>query len=191
MATDFIVDMETLGKTDDSIILSIGVLPCPEEEITNVNTLLRSGYYVKLNRDQQIKAGRKADKETVKWWKSQGDAAKAVFANTDLKDIVQAQLEIRAFMFERGYSRNESRIWSRGMIDQRWWQSFCKTCQSINSDITDFLPFGIWRDTRTALEILTGDPNCNNMVNIEQFIKHNALYDCVMDYLKLQGAMNG
>lgn len=191
MATDFIVDMETLGKADNSVILSIGVLACPEKETKNIKALIQNGYYVKLKRDQQIQAGRTADKDTVDWWKSQGESAKAVFATTDLKDIVQAQLEIRAFMFEHGYSRQESRIWSRGMIDQRWWQSLCKTCQSINSDITDFMPFWIWRDIRTALEILTGDPNCDSLVDESAVIKHNALYDCVLDYLKLQGAMHG
>lgn len=191
MATDFIVDMETLGKADNSVILSIGVLACPEPPITDMIELVHRGYYVKLNREQQIKAGRTADKETIEWWKNQSDSARDVMASTNLKDIVQAQLEIRSYFFENGYSRNESRIWSRGMIDQRWWQSLCKTCQQLNPDITDFLPFYLWRDIRTALEILTGDPNCNNMVNTASMIKHHALYDCAADYIKLQGAIDG
>lgn len=191
MATDFIVDMETLGKADNSVILSIGVLACPEPPITDMIELVRRGYYVKLNREQQIKAGRTADKETIEWWKNQSDSARDVMASTNLKDIVQAQLEIRSYFFENGYSRNESRIWSRGMIDQRWWQSLCKTCQQLNPDITDFLPFHLWRDIRTVLEILTGDPNCNNMVNTASMIKHHALYDCAADYIKLQGAIDG
>lgn len=191
MATDFIIDMETLGKSDSSVILSIGVLACPEEYTTDINALLKNGYYAKLNREEQFNAGRTADKDTIEWWQSQSDSAKEVITNTNLKSITKAQLEIRAFMFEHGYSRKESRIWSRGMIDQRWWQSLCKTCQKYDKDITDFLPFWLWRDTRTALEILTGDPNCDNLVNTNNVIKHNALYDCVLDYLKLQGALNG
>ena len=191
MATDFIIDMETLGKDDKSVILSIGVLAVPEEPVYDLIELVRHGYYAKLNRDQQIKAGRTADKETIEWWKNQGKSALDVFANTNLKDICQAQLEIRAFVFENGYSKKDSRIWSRGMIDQRWWQSLCKTCQEINSDINDFLPFWIWRDTRTALELLTGDPNCASMVNESLMIKHHALYDCAADCIKLQGALNG
>lgn len=191
MATDFIVDMETLGKADNSVILSIGVLACPEQPIPDIHELVRHGYYAKLNREQQFKAGRTADKETLEWWNNQSDSARDVLASTNLKDIVQAQLEIRSFFFENGYSKNESRIWSRGMIDQRWWQSLCKTCQSINPDVTDFLPFWLWRDVRTALEVLTGDPNCSNMVDASLMIKHNALYDCAADYIKLQGAIDG
>lgn len=192
MAVDFIFDAETLGKVDDSVILSIGILPCPEDmqKTYTIKELYSTGLHIKLDRDQQLKYGRKIEQDTVDWWKKQGAAARDVLINKNLVDIVQAQLTIRKFMFDNGFDRQKSKIWSRGMIDQRWWQSLCKTCQQINPDVTDFLNFGIWRDVRTALELLTGNPKGCIEDSDPNFIKHNALCDCCMDFLRFQGAYN-
>lgn len=189
MATDFIIDFETLGVSDDSVLLSIGVLPCPDYEEYSINELISKGLYLKLNREQQFNAGRKIDNETLSWWEQQGDDAKHVLSSKNLIDITKAQLKVRAFCFENGFDKNNSRIWSRGLIDQRWWQSFCKTCQKYDSNINDFLSFWLWRDIRTAMELLTGSTKGKISDDDPRFIKHNALSDCVMDYLRLQEAL--
>lgn len=190
MATDFIVDFETLGVTDDSVLLSVGILPCPDISGTyTVKDLISSGLYIKFNREQQYKAGRKLDSNTLEWWEKQGDAAKIVLSNTNLHDIVKAQLTIRSFMFEHGFDKRESKIWSRGMIDQRWWQSFCMTCATLDQNVNDFLPFQNWRDIRTILEVLTGSTKGSIQDDDPRFIKHNALSDCVLDYLRMQNAL--
>ena len=189
MATDFIIDFETLGTSDDSVLLSIGVLACPSEKTISIKDLLTNGLYIKFNREQQFKAGRKVDPYTLEWWEKQGDEAKNVLSSTNLTDIVKAQLKIRSFCFEHGFDKQNSRIWSRGMVDQRWWQSFCKTCQNYNPNINAFLGFWLWRDVRTAMELLTGTTKGSIADDDPRFIKHNALSDCCMDFLRLQEAL--
>lgn len=191
MSTDFIFDFETLGQTDDAVLLSVGVLACPDMNIDiSFSELLEHGIYMKLERKEQVLLGRALDTDTVNWWKKQGSEAREVLANTNLVDCFNAYCKIRAFLFDNGYSPKNSKIWSRGMIDQRWWQSFCNTLSIKDKNINDPTSFWMWRDTRTALDILVG--NTNGRVGIaepEEFIKHHALCDCCMDYLRLKDAI--
>lgn len=193
MANDFIIDMETLGKTDNSVILSIGILKCPEEPLYSITELAKLGMHIKLNRKQQLAVGRIVEKDTIEWWEQQGEAAKDVLSSLLLVDIVPAFYKIKSFCYENGFDKKNSRIWSRGLIDQRWWQSFVKSCQKYDPNISDFLDFWIWRDVRTVLELLTG--NVNGTIDFSdtdpRIIKHNALCDCIIDFLRLQEALKG
>lgn len=193
MSVDFIFDIETLGKTDGCVLLSFGILPCPEDltKEYSIEELTNSGLYVKLNREEQIKYGRSVEQETVDWWSKQDKAARLVLSNDNLTDNVFAYFMVRKFMFDNGLDKN-SKIWSRGMIDQRWWQSWNMSCQKMNSDVVDFLGFWLWRDIRTALELMTGNPNGNISINdvSKNIIKHNALSDCILDFYRFQEAVN-
>ena len=191
MANDFIIDMETLGKSDNAVILSIGVLKCPEEPLYSITELAKNGMHIKLNRKQQLAVGRIVEKDTIEWWEKQGEAAKEVLSSLSLVDIVPAFYQIKSFCYENGFNKNSSHIWSRGLIDQRWWQSFVKSCQKYDPNISDFLDFWLWLDIRTLLTMLTGDGNGAISNDDPRFIKHNALSDCIMDFLRIQEAMKG
>ena len=191
MARDFIVDFETMGTMDNSVLLSIGVLACPDDYVTDITELRKNGIHIKFNREQQINLKRQVDAQTIEWWKRQGTSAKAVLSNDNLVRIESAYWTIRSFCFEHGYIVKQSKIWSRGLIDQRWWSSYVKDCQKIDNNITDFLPFNMWRDVRTLLDFLICDANGRQEaipVNAN-IIKHNALDDCCLNFLYMQNAL--
>lgn len=188
MATDFIIDMETLGQADRAVVLSIGVFPIPEEDPKEVfgYSMVETcsmGYYAKIERESQIKLGRTIEQDTLNWWKAQGDSARNVLSSTGCWEFEKVHKDIMAILRNYDYNPKNSRIWSRGMIDQRWFQSLCRTYH------LEEIPFWIWRDIRTALEILTGSPFGTLKEEDDLgFIKHNALHDCVLDYYRLKEA---
>lgn len=184
MSTDFILDFETLGKSDDSILLSVGILAIPENlnQNYNIEHLLIKSYYNKIDREEQISLGRTIDKETLEWWKLQGSSAKQVLNNENLVSCTTVYNDIVNFFSKYNFNKS-SNIYSRGLIDQRWWQSFCKMLKK-----DDILPFYQWRDTRTLLDILVGNPN--GIIQIPStIVKHNAVHDCCLDFYRIQNAM--
>lgn len=195
MSRDFIMDFETLGTEDKAVLLSIAVFACPEDnefsKDDNFLNLMKFGIEYKIDRVAQIKVGRTMDQNTIDWWKKQGPEAQKVLSLSDTVDVFEVYKQIKNFMESWGYDKKESYVWSRGMIDQRWWQSFVKSLNTIKKleVYEDFIPFWQWRDTRTACHLLCGNPNGN--VNIpSEFIKHNSIHDCAMDYLRLSNLMN-
>ena len=104
MATDFIVDFETLGVTDDSVLLSVGILPCPDISGTyTVKDLISSGLYIKFNREQQYKAGRKIDSSEV------GSGVIEEFAEVSEIDETQKMIALhtKEKLDEKGVTINE------------------------------------------------------------------------------------
>ena len=65
------------------------------------------------------------------------------------------------------------------MIDVRWINSLCE-----DFSIYPIFPYWCIRDSRTALEVLSGDPN-GNITEYPGFIKHNALHDACLDGVRL------
>ena len=185
MSTDFILDFETLGYSDSAVLLSVGVLAIPEDlsKSYSLYDLLKNSYYAKINREEQIKLKRTIDKETLDWWKRQGEQAKTVINNNNLIDCNDVYTQVLNFILNNGFTK-EANIFSRGLIDQRWWQSFCK---SLNK--TDPLPFWQWRDTRTFLDCMIHNPNGNIKELPQNICKHNAVHDCCLDFYRIQDAL--
>lgn len=66
------IDLETLGTKYDCPVISIGA--CFFDK-----TGIKEEFYVVLNVEEQIDAGRKASGSTIKWWMGQEKAAQKVF----------------------------------------------------------------------------------------------------------------
>ncbi len=64
-------DLETLGKTPNTVVLSVGATIFDEKKIIGKKEWF-------LNLDEQLKT-RKVDADTLLWWMQQGDAARDVF----------------------------------------------------------------------------------------------------------------
>jgi len=71
---DLMIDFETLGKTPDCVVVSIGAVFFDEE-----TGLLGDTFYMIFEMDSQLEKGRKIDPDTLKWWFSQSGAAKKIF----------------------------------------------------------------------------------------------------------------
>lgn len=72
--TDLMIDFETLGKTPDTAVISVGA--CFFNEETGE---IGPTFYMAFDVDEQLKKGRSLDADTLKWWMNQSGAAKKVF----------------------------------------------------------------------------------------------------------------
>lgn len=68
--SEVMIDLETLGTENDSVILSIGAVKFDIEPFTVLDT-----FHVGLNLEEQEKVGRKIYASTVKWWLDQSKEA--------------------------------------------------------------------------------------------------------------------
>ena len=72
--TDCMIDLETLGNTPQTPVISLGaVFFNPETK------QMGPTFYMAIDVSEQIDRGRKPTGDTIKWWLSQSDAAKRVF----------------------------------------------------------------------------------------------------------------
>lgn len=71
---DLMIDLETLGSTPETPVISLGAVFFDLEK-----KLLGPTFYMALDVSEQIDRGRKPTGDTIKWWMSQSDAAKRVF----------------------------------------------------------------------------------------------------------------
>ena len=92
------VDLETLGLSPDSVIVSVGAVVFTKDGIES------EGYWP-LTLDQ---SDRNIDLGTLKWWMQQNEAARAVFAEKRTFSL-RAALENLSMQFCDG-----TRIWSNG-----------------------------------------------------------------------------
>ena len=75
MSKNIMVDLETLGTSADSVILSIGAVKFDLEtgEIDN------RGFYASVSVESNLSFRRRVSEETLLWWLKQPAAAQQVF----------------------------------------------------------------------------------------------------------------
>lgn len=71
---DLMIDLETLGTTPNTPVISIGAVFFDLE-----NKQLGQTFYLPCDVSEQIARGRKPTGDTIKWWMGQSEAAKKVF----------------------------------------------------------------------------------------------------------------
>lgn len=182
--SNFFMDMETLGIKENSVILSIAVLSVPDDYKFNgdLNNVRNFGNVFYPNLKEQRSLGRKVDKETVEWWSKQSNEAKKVFSNKNMMSCSDIYKTIKNFFDKNNFTENDI-IWSRGLFEQKLWADFCDTLQ-----VNNFIPYYSWRDTRTVCDIFTGNSKAN-LDNYEGLVVHNALDDCILDYIRLENIL--
>lgn len=182
--THFAFDLETLGKKENAVILSIGVVPFTFESGATFAELLDAGLYLKLAVEPQIAKGRKVEKDTVQFWKEQGAAASEVLEPSDEDvDPLQACRIIEGFLKEVGVDPEKTWFWSRGNAFD-----FGKIEDLYNSYglPLPFLGF-MQRDIRTMVDCFCGTSRGKVKAIRPQdgFIYHNALHDAASDVAKM------
>lgn len=72
--SDLMIDLETLGKGPDAVVISVGAC------FFNISTAQILGtFYMACTVDDQLEMGRKVDGSTIKFWMTQEGASKKVF----------------------------------------------------------------------------------------------------------------
>jgi hypothetical protein len=180
-------DIETLATDSDSVVLSIACVPFMLEVHTYFGDLIPTGFFVKLNVQEQIKIyHRTVEDGVVKWWKTQ---PKEVFdamvrpspGDVNLREGLTLLNKFVAGI--KGYDFNRSYVWSRG-------NNFdFPILKSLYKAAGIGLPYNDWRvrDVRTAIDIMAGTDNGRYQLRFggEGFIAHNPLHDAAMDAARL------
>ena len=97
------IDLETLGTTSDSVILSIGAVRFDENGIDD------NAFYCSVSIDSNLAAGRKISEDTLIWWMNQSKEAQKVFNEPKIV-LSEALYALRDFMPQD----NDCLVWSNG-----------------------------------------------------------------------------
>ena len=66
MKDGVVLDLETLGSVNNSVILSVGMVAVDSTKDYTFDELIKDGYYAKLDVKSQVDAGRKIHKLNIK-----------------------------------------------------------------------------------------------------------------------------
>ena len=177
---DLMVDIESLGKHNDSIILTIGaqlfdpsVRGWETRKQKQMHTDVTYDPYmnVRVDVDEQEGLGRRVEEEAMKWWAQQSkEAQHDSFAVEDRIPLKTALLELTRL------AQPCKRVWARGVcFDFAILEHACE-----QTDVR--VPWNFWdvRDARTIYSLI---PNLKSPKN-----GHLAIEDCRNQILMLQDA---
>ena len=183
----FIFDVETLGVESNAVVLSAALIHFDPEQKPDYQTLLNDAIFVKIkSRDQVDRLKRTVDLNTIKWWKEQHHYTRSVSFDPNQIDVTaeEAIEQLHNYMNKFPNSRKQT-MWARGSLDQIVIDSLSKKVGL--EPITDY---NMWRDVRTAVDILCGTTNGYCEVDHPTFkrhevIKHHPVHDCALDAMML------
>ena len=102
MPERIMLDIETLGNSPGSVIVSLGAVKFGGGEI-------RDTFYRRIDAESCVRQGLRMDVSTVLWWMKQGDAARAEL-NKPAEDLANVLLAFSQWLDPR----NEAEIWGNG-----------------------------------------------------------------------------
>jgi hypothetical protein len=188
MNKDFLFfDFETLSnKPLTAPIISMGAI-CGNWG-DSIKQLRDNGFYCNVRTEEQLELGLKPNKETLKWWLSQGPDAQKVIGAKD-KITVQECLELFNSWCELSGINQNTKTWIRA---PHFDMIIFENLQNKIYGSSEHYPFNHWkvRDVRTAIDLLYGvdngyAPNARDLIADAGLIEHNALDDCIKDYLQM------
>lgn len=158
--TDVMLDIETLARSADSVVLTIGAVRFDRHG----NTVDLPGIHLYLSIDEQKAAGRAVDPETVAWWDKQ---------NPDIRDDVMrnwGRMPVKDALRELArYVEGADKVWSQGPLFD------IKILENLYYANGLKAPWRFYkiRDSRTLFDAL-GDTRSRDTANL-----HDALSDSV------------
>jgi len=183
----FIFDVETLGVESTSVVLSAALIHFDPEAKPSYEELLNNALFVKFDSKDQLKRlNRTIDKDTLDWWNKQHEYTRSVsfdFKPDDLK-VEDGLKKIYAYMAKFSKAKEQT-MWARGSLDQLVIDSLAKKV-----DMDPITGYNMWRDVRTAVDIMSGTSNGYCEVDHPEFdrasvIKHHPVHDCALDAMML------
>ncbi len=177
---DLMLDLETMGVTPKSAILSIGAVRFrvgTQDDVASIQVPFRC-FYARLDDMEQRKRGRTTDDDTMTWWNNQDDDARSIFDEHE-EDVSTVLKNFNRFC------RGVKRIWGNGA-------TFDNTIlRSLYKDYDQEYPVPYWKDLdmRTVSYLWNFITNWGSNGKTPQYnvgIKHNALDDARRQCLSLQ-----
>lgn len=158
--TDVMLDIETLARSADSVVLTIGAVRFDRYgKVVNL-----PGIHLYLSIDEQKSDGRAVDPETVAWWDKQ---------NPDVRDDVMrswGRMPVKQALQELAkYVEDANRVWSQGPLFD------IKILENLYAQHGMRPPWRFYkiRDSRTLFDAL-GDTRRRDTANL-----HDALSDSI------------
>jgi len=183
----FIFDVETLGVESNAVILSAALIHFDPEKRPTYQDLLDNACFVKLKaKDQGYRLDRTIDSGTLEWWATQHDYVKKVSFEPNSTDLIaeDAITILHNYMNKIPNSEKQT-MWARGSLDQMVIDSLAKKL-----DMQPITGYAMWRDVRTAVDILYGTTNgyvevVHPLFDRTAVIKHHPVHDCALDAMQL------
>lgn len=180
----FIFDIETSDTESTAVILSISIVYIDPKETVTYQQLLDKTLFVKLDVSEQVeKHERTVGQATIEWWAKQPKYIRDQSMKPSDKDVscIDALNLIRKYINK--YSSREDIVWARGSLD-----SLC--IESLTNVLGEepLFPYYMWRDIRTAIDILYG--STNGYCDVKDFDrnsvpKHLPYHDVCLDAMML------
>jgi exodeoxyribonuclease VIII len=173
MASDNIMlDLETLGVTPDSVILTIGAVKFDPFDINSEPGL--NPLYLRLNVDQQTALDRIIDPATIQWWgKQSAESQEEAFSEENRIDLDDFTAQINKYIV------GADKIWSQGSFD-------FTILENLYRMLGKPIPWQYWqiRDSRTIMDL--GDDS----IKTTNKDAHNALADSYVQAKSVQAIYN-
>lgn len=98
------IDLETLGTSADSVVLSVGAVKFDLES----DAIDGRGFYGSVSIDSNLEAGRRIEEDTLLWWLKQPAAAQTVFFEDKLS-LEQVLIDLSDWLGD-----NKWIVWAKG-----------------------------------------------------------------------------
>ena len=172
MYTDLMIDLETLSTRTDAMMLSIGAVLFTADQ--DEHGYPRKKFYAIPNLHSQQLVGLHIEPNTLRWWLSQSNEARAEFTMADesLEPLQNILMKLSQFIWDH----KPKRIWSHGATFDIPILAMAYTKCGMDC------PFKYWngRDTRTLFD-LVGEPRggpLSQLLKPGGITAHNAVIDC-------------
>ena len=182
----FMFDVETLGVESNAVVLSAAMIHFDPEMRPTYQDLLDNACFVKFNVKEQADVGRSVSKSTLEWWKEQHDYVKKVSLNPSREDMtVENGMQKFYDYMAKIPNASQQTMWARGSLDQLVIDSL-----AVKFGLEEITGYNMWRDVRTAVDIMYGSSNGYVEVDHPLFqrhevIKHHPVHDCALDAMML------
>lgn len=191
-----VIDTETLGTFDNSIILSVGIVVADLSERYRISELCTHphAFFMKLDAKEQIqKYNRVFDSGTTDWWKTvPSEEAKKLSFTPSSEDKSILELSPAVFKYFKEINVNPKRIlwYDRNAFDLSKLEHFYKVSTNRSKDI-----FWHYINRREVVSYLEGLGCDNRYGDIKpdkipsELVYHNPVHDSVVDFIRIQIAL--
>ena len=168
MTTHATIDIETLGTSPDTVVLTIGGIkfdPMADDG-------LHSEFYYRVDADEQIEMGRSVMESTIEWWEKQSEEVKAEAMNPEGRVSVEETLKAL-----NKWLVGVDKLWCQGPVFD------IGILENLYKQIKLHHNWSFWniRDSRTLFGLMDRDPRKEI-----DFAAHNALADAIVQSLCIQ-----
>jgi hypothetical protein len=168
MTTHATIDIETLGKNPNTVVLTIGGIKFNP----HADDGLHSEFYYRVDADAQIENGRTVEEDTLAWWAKQDKEIQAEALDPEGRTSVETTLKAL-----NKWLVGVDKIWCQGPVFD------IGILENLYKEANLHHNWSFWniRDSRTLFGLMPKDPRKEM-----NFAAHNALADAIVQSLCIQ-----